>query len=112
MLLQNANQEDAANVEEGIIHLSVTVAQRNKSESGQSTEKGLTAMDESTTLHASLVPKANVVNARIMFHSHAGSSYVCTSLLTLLGIKLLKVEKEPLNKCIVQSSRNKRKYTL
>ena len=28
MLLQNANQEDAANAEEGIKHLSVTVAQR------------------------------------------------------------------------------------
>jgi len=28
MLLQNANQEDAANPEEGIIHLSVTVAQK------------------------------------------------------------------------------------
>ena len=67
--------------------------QRNKSEFNQSTEKGLTAMDESTTLHASVVAKVNGVNARIMLDSGAGSSYVCTSLLTQLGIKPLKVEK-------------------
>jgi len=50
-------------------------------------------MDESTTLHASVVAKVNGVNARIMFDSGAGSSYVCTSLLTQLGIKPLNVEK-------------------
>ena len=63
--------------------------QRNKSEFNQSTEKGLPAMDEPTTLHASGVAKINGVNARIMLDSGAGSSCVCTSLLT----QPLKVEK-------------------
>ena len=50
-------------------------------------------MDESTTLHASVVAKVNGVNARVMLDSGAGISYVCTSLLTQLGIKPSKVEK-------------------
>ena len=67
--------------------------QQSKSDVSQASEKGLRAMDESTTLHASVVAKVNGVNARIMLDSGAGSSYVCTSLLTQLGIKPLKVER-------------------
>ena len=67
--------------------------QRNKSEFNPAMEKGLTATDESTTLHASVVGKVNGVDARIMLDSGAGSSYVCTSLLTQLGLKPSKVEK-------------------
>ena len=44
-------------------------------------------------LHASVVAKVNGVDARIMLDNGAGSSYVCTSLLTQLGLKSSKVEK-------------------
>ena len=50
-------------------------------------EMGKRAIHLSTTLHATLVAKVNGIPARIMVDSGASSSYICTNLLTKLGLK-------------------------
>ena len=56
-------------------------------------EKGMRAMEEKTTIHATLVAKINGIDARIMLDSGAGSSYICTSLIRQLGIHPFKTER-------------------
>ena len=58
----------------------------------ESPKMGKRAIDISTTLHATVVAKVNDIPARIMMNSGAGSSYICTSLLTKLKIKPTRVE--------------------
>ena len=51
------------------------------------------AVEERTTIHATLLAKINGVYARIMPDGGAGSSYTCTSLIRKLGIYLFKTER-------------------
>ena len=51
------------------------------------------AMEERTTIHATLMAKINGIDARIMLDSGAGSAYICKSLIRLLGIHPFKTER-------------------
>ena len=58
-----------------------------------STDRFLGALGVSTTVHATIVAKVNGVPARLMVDTGAGSSYICTDLLTKLNLKPSKTER-------------------
>ena len=51
-------------------------------------------MEETTTIHATLMAKVNGIDARIILDSDAGSSYMCTDLIWQLSIRPFKTERK------------------
>ena len=51
------------------------------------TETVGTVLNASTTIQPTVIAKVNGEKARIMFDTGAGSSYICTNLLTKLKLK-------------------------
>ena len=65
----------------------------NDSAPNHTSEKGKRAMEETTTIHATLMAKVNGRDARIMLDSGAESSYICTDLIRELSIRPFKTER-------------------
>ncbi|XP_070537520.1 uncharacterized protein [Ptychodera flava] len=62
-------------------------------------EKGLSSvMDHASALHATVIAKVGKEKVRVMFDTGAGSSYICSDLITKLHLKPAKTEQ----RCIEQ----------
>ena len=79
--------------------LSPQQASKNKDEdsddkSKSKKEQGKTEIEASTRLHAMTIAQINGLNVRIMIDNGSSSSYICTDLITHLGLKPKKTENK------------------
>ena len=61
--------------------------------SEMSLEKGYGAKEVITIIHASVIARVNGVQARLMVDTGAGSSYICTDVITKVDTKPCRVER-------------------
>ena len=81
-------------------HTSICTEERSTLSGGRGNHKEVmgAVADGNLTIHPTVVAKIKDKRVRIMLDSGAGSSYICTELLTLLNLKPIRKEK----KCIEQ----------
>ena len=83
-----------------------------KTTDNKENEKLGTLSEEVRTLHPTVMAMANGEKVRIMLDSGAGSSYVCTELLTTLGLKPIRREQKTIEQLYGTIKRNVEIYNI